>query len=203
MNESNKKITKFYSSACSEREIMKNKIILIFFWVSLGLAGCRDADNAPMRTPDFHAPIVTGLYVTNHFATVETWRDPSYHGQVGAFPSITSLSTDVRFILSQTSDATVWVTPAVMKGEELLSSAGGGLYAQIPGAAIWTFPKQQYSGGLTNVVEWDLKDDQGNKVKPGFYRVYVQAEDDVLFSDMFVYHDCSDIPPDIKTNICN
>lgn len=182
---------------------MRKHIIRLLVITLLFTGACRDADDAPMRTPDFQAPLVTGLYVTNDFARVETWRKPSNHGQVGAYPSITNLSTNVRFILSQTSDATVWVTPAALKGEELLHSSGGGLYAQIPGAAIKTFPKQSFPALLINDVNWDLKDDHGNKVRPGFYRVFVETDEDVIYTDMFIYYDCSDIPNGIKTEICN
>lgn len=182
---------------------MRKQIIRLLIITSLFTGACRDADDAPMRTQDFQAPVVTGLYVTNDFVTVETWREPSSQGQIGVYYSVTNTNTRIRFLLQQTTEATVWITPAVLKGEELLNSTGGGLYAQIPGAAIKTFPKQTFPALLINDVNWDLKDDHGNKVRPGFYRVFIETGDDVLYTDMFVYNDCSDIPPDIKTEICN
>lgn len=182
---------------------MRKQNVNIFICTALLIAACRDADDAPMRTPDFRAPVVTGLYVANDFVTVETWREPSNQGQIGVFYSIANNRSQIRFILQQTAEATVWITPAVLKGEELLNSSGGGLFSQIPGAAIRTFPKQLFTSVAINEVMWDLKDDHGNKVRPGFYRVFVETDDDVLFTDMLVYHDCSDIPHDIKTNICN
>ncbi|MBL7994470.1 hypothetical protein JNM05_03785 [bacterium] len=175
----------------------------IIFGIFMGLTSCRDADDTPMRTPNLQAPIVTGLYVTNDFVTLETWREPSSGGNIGVFPSITSMRCATRFILPETGSATVWITSAYLKNGNLLNSLGAGQFANIPGVAVWTYSEQNYSGGVLNSVQWDLKDDQGNKVKPGFYRVFVQTDDDVLFTDMFVYHDCSDIPHDIKTHICN
>lgn len=182
---------------------MNKQIIRLLIITSLFTGACRDADDAPMRTHDFQAPVVTGLYVTNDFASLQTWQKPSSRGEIGIYPSVTNATTAIRFILPQSTEATVWITPAVLKGEELLHSSGGGLYAQISGVAIKTFPKQSFPALLINDVNWDLKDDHGNKVRPGFYRVFIETGDDVLYTDMFVYNDCSDIPHDIKTEICN
>ncbi|KAB2881251.1 hypothetical protein F9K33_01905 [bacterium] len=105
--------------------------------------------------------------------------------------------------MPESAEGTVWITSASIENSVLLTTYSGGQYAVIPGVSVRTFPKQNYLGSFLNHVQWDLKDDQGNKVKPGFYRVFVQTDDDFLFTDMFVYHDCSDIPLGIKTNICN
>lgn len=64
---------------------------LIFVWIFIlyaSIVACRDGGDVPMRTPDFQPPVVTGLYVTNDFVIVETWRNPSGGEISGRFPAL-------------------------------------------------------------------------------------------------------------------
>jgi hypothetical protein len=197
--------------------------ILILFMVSVS---CRNPSEIEiLRSPDLRTPVVTGIRVTNEMGEeIAVWgylTDPvSPVGEVGRsqnsqndddiYVAVPDCGLDMRapypnpfngqcrisFSIGNISDVTVWIMPAVLVGEEegILLNFGNSLLIK-PGTAIAILVNEKKLPGYYQI----MLDTSG--LPGGFYRVFIQANQYLLWRDVAVWRKPGDLPAYLETYI--
>ena len=167
--------------------------------------GCSDSDMYnPIYAQYVGPPVVSGMVFTDNMdRVVGSWGNPT--STVGVYPNPTNSPFTIVILLEKTCWVRVWVVKAYGPGESvdpLVSSAGGETYVPYGAPIRILIEHEQYPAGPRQVV-WDLNDDLGNVVPPGFYRIYVARDNSLAWADVLFVRDCADVPYYINLPDCD
>ena len=207
------------------------KIINFVILLSIVLISCKNpSETEILYSPDLRTPVVTGIRITNEIAEeIAVWGNPndpeSPVGKVeksenppdddGPIHAVPTYGLDmeapypnpvngpccIRFAIGNSSDVKIWVVPAVLTGEDESNTVDISNALVIkPNIAVIVLVNRKLFAGI-HEVRWNSKDSQGNDVPGGFYRIYVQADEYLLWRDVAVWRKPGDLPPDLETYI--
>lgn len=163
------------------------------------LTSCSNQSNPSLLTGIDETPIITGIYVTTEY-------DPSGTGEIYGSPHPTdshfrvvpnpyygrstyqsNLSPVVK-ITNLPGNARIEILKAVIdKPQEQNATLGGATTFHLAASPIRTILKSSIDDTYTSVQDWDLKDDQGQDVASGFYRIYIiYGENKIDWIDAYI-----------------
>jgi hypothetical protein len=100
----------------------------------------------------------------------------------------------------QQSTVSLWVVRARPSGTEisdLVDYGGGGVYTPLAVVVKKLVASESLQTGHYG-VSWDTRDDNGELVAKGFYRIYFQAGDYSSFRDVLIYRSLEDLPASLR-----
>jgi hypothetical protein len=195
-------------------------IILAF---SISTCSNPNDNDMPLHAPGLSTPVVTGLRVTGPSGPQEIaiWgvlSDPvtirpfyTGGGHGGGLPAYFDFATPypnphdgfatMKFALPKESLLNLWIVRARWIGTtnpDLLSIGGGTVPAPNNGAVRTLLRSIRQFAGY-HLVTWDGRDDNGEPVRAGFYRVYFQTNEFTSWRDMLLYRSWEDLPSDLRS----
>ncbi len=115
------------------------------------------------------------------------------------FPNPTNVPQ--KFLIQIPADAKVssWVIPAISvnKSNKTSITFGNNLVYKNQGIIIRDICSEKNYGQGRYLFEWDTKDNEGNDVPQGFYRIYTQITDMLYWRDIYVFRGEYIYPEDI------
>jgi hypothetical protein len=206
---------------------MKNKI---FFFlpvaILLALNSCNNSTE-PVETTGsvFEMPVVPGLIITYEGDPTPygIWRNPHtpgsiYYGPGGndsnavtpyymaldtPYPNPTSASNSIRFAVSNRTEVSLTLVKARLPEDEADSpetSSGGVFVSSGRNPAVTLLDKKLTEAGYYE-VDWSGKNDKGEDVPAGFYRVYLEADGHVLWCDILLARTINDLPAGLRGKV--
>jgi hypothetical protein len=193
--------------------------IVPFLLAATGWLGCRsDTEPIPLRSPDWHTPIVTGIVITDELGNeLGTWGTPSEFGApeyprtpsngsvptkpalASPYPNPTNGLQGIQYALPAASYVKLWIVPAVLDGKQNESyQFSSAAFAAPGGLAIRKLSDETQPAGVHH-VQWDTLDDNRQPVPAGFYRIYCQIDDLLLWRDVFIARDPCDLPSGLRS----
>ncbi|MEA1987437.1 MAG: hypothetical protein U9N76_08120 [Candidatus Marinimicrobia bacterium] len=182
----------------------KNIRLVLLFIILLLLYNCQSpSDSTNLWAPDGRTPVVTGFYKTDESGNIiETYGIPSESDQniqldncepvrIGTpFKNPFGSYTQLDFSFACQADIAIFVVPAKLPHEPTSSYTlnSNGINKIAEGLSIRTIYEKKDEMPGRYPFSWDGKDDFGNEVSSGFYRIYFKVNDyyfwkDVLFID--------------------
>ena len=185
-------------------------------------SACRDRV-IPLHPSTFDPPIVTGIVFTNEFGDqLDVWgtiTNPSSAGGRVNRPTNIHASPTQRFTLlppspnpangsiainyglGVQSHVNVWISRAIGPGESVNTDINvmNGRFFAAPGTAIRELVRDRDSSPGWYRLRWDGRDNNGLRMPSGFYRWYVQSDDLLLWYDVLLAWQESDIPVNIRS----
>ncbi len=156
-------------------------------------------------------PEVTGIAVTNEFGHIlGEWGQPPYIYSNSLmqirtpYPNPGSDSVNVWFGIPYGMYISAWVVRALGPGEsiEILEGYAGAQTAVINGNPIATIKDSTYhEAGFSN-LRWYCRDDHGQPVPSGFYRIFIQGGEFFAWADFLLVRDCDYLPPNMPFPEC-
>jgi len=193
-------------------------------WSSIAILSCASptGPDPPFRSLEESTPIVTGLRITNPHGPTELaeWRSPSDPaspqsfpinivpknlGFQSPFPNPGDSVVTLVFAVGATVEVSIWVVRAQGPGGgtgDLSEFSGGNIYAPYAIVVKKLISAFTLQAGF-HEIRWDTRDDQGNLLKSGFYRICFQAGDNTTFHDIVIYRALSELPPDLGDLVVN
>jgi hypothetical protein len=170
-------------------------------------------------------PIVTGIRVTAAESPkqIAVWGNPGYAdpnapsgsiikllgdtvkplpGATGfemdnPYPNPAKGSLTIRFSLPVAKRTRIWVTTAQLQGSLDITSFAGAITPSPESRSITTLLDDVREAGNWE-LEWQFLDNKGNRVLPGFYRIYLQYDDKILSRDVLVYANELELPSTLR-----
>lgn len=190
------------------------RIILLLCSISMVIIfGCEVADM--VSASHIEPPVCPGIFRTNFQGElIGTWMkpySPSYSfpstdpncGSVtlhcDGFPNPDNGCFNISCVIPYDAHVTVTVVPALGPHEEQNNNISymNSVYQISGGKPINTVCDDSLSAGGHTFFWWG-KNDEGNVVPDGFYRVYVDFDGYVVWVDMFLGRDLDNCPPGLK-----
>jgi hypothetical protein len=153
---------------------------------------CNESNNLEvLRSPEIFTPRVNGIVVTDEYGEIYSlWGDPQYPESPklylgDPYPNPTHLSIGIHYQIEEETLIKLWVSPASWLGEisqnnvQILNSN----YLVAGGLAVKELLSRKLKVGKYH-YQWDCRDNDGNLVKNGFYRIYLQNNDDLIWKDI-------------------
>jgi len=122
----------------------------------------------------------------------------------------TVVKFDVKFLdhapgLPTQSVVSLWIVRArwVQSVNPDVVSISGGMVPAPNSGAIRTLRHNEAMFPGHYSANWNGRDDNGDLVPAGFYRIYFQANDFTSWYDMFLYRSLNDLPGDLREIVVN
>jgi hypothetical protein len=188
-----------------------------------------DESTLPLHAPGPFTPVVTGLRITGPAGPVQiaVWGVPSdpasngstYSGGTGdvdsvepgpipnrfdfynTYPNPSDGSLAIAFALPRQSAVNLWIVRARWSGNvntDVVSIGGSTIPAPNNGAIRTFLHSYELSAGSYRAI-WDGRNDNGEPVSGGFYRVYFQADGFTSWRDILLYRSLEEIPGDLRS----
>lgn len=206
---------------------MKNKIFF-FLAVSIALV-LNSCDNTTepgeISGSIFEMPVVPGLVLTTEIspAPIGIWRNPHlprsiYYAPVNPdsnillpydmqlnipYPNPTSSSITILYTLPIRTEVSITLVKARLPEERVdgpASLSGGVFISSYKKPAIILLDKVEQEPGHYSVV-WSGKNNKGENAPGGFYRVYFNADGNLLWCDVLLARSISDLPPELRGKV--
>ncbi len=106
----------------------------------------------------------------------------------------------ITFEIPRAATVNLWIVRARWVGDppEDVSNVGGGTVITPQVAAVANLIlNRTLAAGIYRSI-WSGQTDDGKYVPPGFYRVYLKVEGDLMWADIFLYREMVDLPPDLR-----
>lgn len=190
-------------------KIRINKLLAAI--LTLLLLGCSNDDDPFSASGGIADVFVTpGIFITdpNGYSLGE-WGNPPLHPDFGEvenqvamdsiliqpsdkfrmfqlYPNPSPSSVSIYFVSGLPAfSAKAWVVPVLGQSVEnpLLLSTGYGEIFQVSSPIIGTIYEEENLDPGAYVFSWDGKDDLGNTVPDGFYRIFLQVDEYLLWRD--------------------
>jgi hypothetical protein len=193
--------------------LLRQPQILLTLLASLLCLGCRSKETIPLRSPDFRTPVVTGIVITDEVGNeLGIWGNPSEFGApestqplsvrdvprrpelASPYPNPTNIQLTIQYALPRSSHVKLWIVPAVLEGQEQEPLQFANASFAVPGGlAIRKMIDQVQPAGIHS-VQWNTFDDNRQPAPAGFYRIYCQIDELLLWRDAFLFRDPCDLP---------
>ena len=191
----------------SEMNRIGSSIILIFLsCLILFLIGCENSDSlAPDLNDRLSSPRVTGLRLTDEFGQdYGPWGNS--WGSLNMYPNPSIGNIRLGFFLLRDTHVKIRVVRALGPYEEeheIVRYNGAGIPI-IPGSPVATLVDSDtfFDGYGVYNVEWGCKDDLGQPLPPGFYRIYLETSYRNEWWNLLLLDDCYGIPYNIEVPVC-
>ncbi len=185
--------------------ILKFKAILII--PLLTIIGCENNENPNMISSTYMIrPQVTGIYRTDEFARlIGIWREP---GGLQSYPNPFNRNISVEYFLIPLEpgqvpepveiNVKIWVVKAEGPDEQLeeILFAMGGEYVTAPGSPVRILRDTVYNSLGLYQVRWDGKDSFNRPAPSGFYKIYLQVDEELRWYDCLLARDPCELPRD-------
>lgn len=168
------------------------------------------SDN-PIQYEGSILPIVTGLRLTREDTPEEVavWGKPGYESPnlgrgiqeftvSNIFPNPAAFTTKFIVALPQSGELKIWAAPAKLLGELEPSSTLGANHVVAASATVISIREPMLLEAGMWEIDWELEDHSGPKFPAGFYRVYFQFNNKVIFRDLFIYSEGNLGPPSLQ-----
>jgi len=195
-------------------EVIMGKKILFNFYLIFLFISCRGPNEpVPLRSPELWDPIVTGIFIT-HEDTPETsaiWGNPSISKAESQsdcpirldnpYPNPTNGSTGIAFEVLKRTEVRIWIAPATLY---TLTSHNAIIYSNgiygVPGGLCLNLLWEVTTQGRYHVT-WAPYTQNAEQLPSGFYRVYLESDEFLIWRDILLAWDIADIPIDMKEYI--
>ena len=116
------------------------------------------------------------------------------------YPNPTIVGSDISFALPRTALVSLWIVRARWVGDpsEDLSNVDGGVVITPQVVAVANLIVYRSTAAGFYRYSWNGQADDGKLVSPGFYRVYLKVDEGLMWSDIFLYRQITDLPPDLR-----
>lgn len=188
----------------------------------LCIAACRGSDEPePLRAPGLRAPTIPGIMITDPLGnsygaygspdkfvpmqgecpdTSQVVYLPEYYDIGPAFPMPSNRSFTLQYKLPCPSNVSIWIVRGNYVGDSKPASFGNATFASPGGLGVKTVMRDEFKAGGIYMIVWDgHSSDDGNEVSAGFYRVYVKANEILMWNDILIFDECEDLPPGMHT----
>ncbi|MCI0696981.1 hypothetical protein L0337_33870 [candidate division KSB1 bacterium] len=178
---------------------------------------CRGTnDPTPFFSPELDGPVVTGLIITGEDSPepLASWgkpsepRDPNGRLAISTpYPNPNNGSAFVQFQLNESMRIDMWVVmayhPAMQPTREIFA-ANGTIY-KTNSLSVRTLIKNNLRARGIYSISWDGRDDSGNVVPDGFYRIYIKGgnTNTLLWTDLLLLREPCKAPPLLRTLLSN
>lgn len=195
---------------------------LCFFCTAFISCSVTESESPPVFSPDHKTPVTGGIIITGETDPTEIgiWGNPVSPKEWGLsdqprpnypskfpthvwlespYPNPTNGPCQISFMLDYMKKVRIYIVPARLSGtpDNSSSFAAGGLYISQQGIAIKVLADGAHNAGHY-MFNWDGTDSRNNKVPAGFYRVYLEAGDNLLWRDIWVYRQKGDLPAELR-----
>ena len=206
---------------------MNNKI-LFFLAVSilLSLNSCNNStEPGEISGTIYGMPVVPGLIITTEEspAPVGKWRNPHSPGSIyygpgrndsnavfpyylaldTPYPNPTSGSNSIRFSLPIRAVVSLTLVKARLPEHQAdgPETASGGVFVSSGSKPAVVLLDNEVKEAGYYEVEWSGKNNEGEDVPAGFYRVYLEADGHVLWCDILLARSINDLPAELRGKV--
>lgn len=196
--------------------------VLCLFCTAFISCSVTESENQPLYSPDHKTPVTGGIIITSKYdpTALGAWGNPSNPTEwklskpphdlsqklpsgfwlYNPYPNPAKDSSRIFFQVPEKSNARVYIVPARLMGspDNSTSFITGGVFLSPQGIAIKVLENRLLQAGRY-WHDWDLTDDNNNPVPAGFYRVYMETGNNLLWRDILVYRDKKELPADLRT----
>jgi hypothetical protein len=105
----------------------------------------------------------------------------------------------INYSLPMSSNVLLYVVPARWYGKNSddINSSVGAITAAPKRTAIAILVSMVQAAGMY-ACQWRVRDQNGNSLPSGFYRIYLRVNDTVCWHDVFLYNEITDLPIGIR-----
>jgi hypothetical protein len=105
----------------------------------------------------------------------------------------------INYSLPVSSNVLLYVVPARWYGKNSddINSSAGAITAAPKRTAIAILVREAQAAGMY-VCQWRARDQNGNSLPSGFYRIYLRVNDTICWHDVFLYNEITDLPNGIR-----
>ena len=169
---------------------MKHLLIIV---IAVLLFSCGDEPDM-ILSPPTTVNIVSGIFLTTEYGPDEVGQLGNPHrnirdGEYFSFynyPNPSNGRTVMEFIMSEPGNCNIWIENAY---PSKIVNIETGNYLDVPEhkdrKVIRNLFNEDLEMGRHNVV-WNARDDSGEYVPTGFYRAFLQINDEVFFVDILI-----------------
>ena len=186
------------------------KFVIVVFVIVI-LISCDSANMFNSST--LEAPVVPGIYRTdcdgNSWGRWLNPYSPSYEFpnsnpnlwnitmQCTAYPNPDDGHLGISFYIPYEGSGKVTVVAALPPGSVQTNSIyySNANFVNVEGGSVRTLFNDTFINCGHHTFVWDGRDDYGNKVADGFYRIYLEFDEYLLWVDMLLARDPNNIPP--------
>ncbi len=187
---------------------MRKQYLTVLFLVSLAflLLSCKnptDAGSSIINSSEI--PLITGIVMTSSdspdpIAILGQPNEKSYiievsatHGKLNyqltePYPNPSSEGVFINFGIPVGKNITVWIVKGRLPGENTSGAAiyGNGYYVS-PHFSYYKIILEGYIQAGYHRVEWNEKDDNGNYLPDGVYRIYIRIDNQLLWRNIWLH----------------
>lgn len=196
--------------------------VLCLFCITFISCNVTENENHSLYSPYHKTPVTEGIFITSRDLpdAIGVWGNPVNPAEwmlsnpphdlsqklpsgfwlYNPYPNPANYSSRIFFQVPEASNVRVYIVPARLIGtpDNSISLVTGGVFLSPQGVAIKVLENKLLQAGRY-WHDWDLTDDNSNPVPAGFYRVYMESGNDLLWRDILVYRDKKDLPADLRT----
>lgn len=183
---------------------------LLMIIIVIIISSCSQSNS--FVTPTLSAPVVPGIELIdcdgNHWGSWLYPYSPSfefpgdeliwhYYLRCAAYPNPSNGYFSISYDIPDEGNVKITVVSALPPGsdpETHLTNYNNSTFVILGGNPIRTLLDQSLSQGSYN-MPWDTRDDFGNKVPDGFYRIYLEWNEYLVWYDVFNLNDLNNLPP--------
>ncbi|NIV10260.1 MAG: hypothetical protein GWN62_02850 [Aliifodinibius sp.] len=210
----------------AQRGERKMKQFLIFIGLCiLFSSSCRSPNSPiPLRAPNLRTPVATGIFITDETGpdiigvfgnpsskptTSNSNSDPTWDNIAGnipvrfqlevPYPNPNNGDMTIRFALPKESIVTIYIVPASFMNHEGQIIQFSNATINLPGGlAIDLLFNRNAAAGVYSVV-WSGRDQSGRPFPDGFYRIYMEVNEHLLWQDALLLRDPCNAPAGLPT----
>jgi hypothetical protein len=209
----------------STRKRKTMKQLLTFVGMCLLFTGsCRSPNSpTPLRAPGLQTPVATGLFITleDGPVVVAVFGNPSSNPTFGSsnagrlttgdlptrfylhvpYPNPNNGGAAIHFQLPTQSTVTVYIVPAgFMSPEGRIIQFSNATISVAGGLAIDVLVDRNLPAGV-HAVNWSGRDQDGQPLPDGFYRIYAEINGHLLWQDALLLRDPCNAPPGLPPSV--
>jgi hypothetical protein len=176
----------------------------------LSILYCGENENTSMMNSNcLTRPKIRGIYRNDEFGnTLFTWRQPD--GESFIYPNPFRDYAYIKYYLRPIGidpvpeqvhiNAKIWVVRGEGPDEDLeeILFAMGGEYVTAPGTPVKVLLDTTFSTLGIYHIAWDGTDRFGQPAPSGFYRIYLQVDEELRWYDCMLARECEDLPRDLR-----
>lgn len=125
---------------------------------------------------------------------------PNGFGAGTPYPNPANGSIAFQFQIPRSVEVSIWIGPATLgtNTDEDITKFGDHIFLSENGTIIQELISQKVLNAGYYKYAWNTNDYAGNSAPSGFYRIYILLDKYLVYRDVFIANDYSDLPESMK-----